>query len=199
MSKRFFLLIVLSVFIAVFAAAPQQKVVFAGVLAGNPEGSYKNMSIALIFPDNASRAITYAKDYNRKTGADVMDVNAIFTDLTAAFKRNFKSVVRVEKMEEIKALNTDLVAVLDLQYTLPDTVDKEVTYDVSATIMTPAQMKVDTIRGSSVKSPASFPGSNGAKRIGDAIKVAAIEAEYRMEDALHVSAKIAAFSSGKGP
>ncbi len=127
-----------------------------------------------------------------------MDVNAIFTDLTAAFQRNFKSVVRVEKMEEIKALNMDLVAVIDLQYTLPDTVDKEVTYEVSATIMTPAQMKVDTIRGSSVKSPASFPGINAAQQIRDAIKVAVIEAEYRMEDALHASAKIAAFS-GSNP
>jgi hypothetical protein len=62
--------------------------------------------------------------------------------------------------------------------------------------MTTAQMKVDTIRGSSVKSPSRFPfpHSLGSKRIGDAIKVAAIEAEYRMEDALHASSKIAAYS-----
>ncbi len=194
MSKRFFQFVVLTAFFAVFASALQNKAVFAGGIAENPEGLYKNTSIALIFPDSGSRAITYAQDYNRKTGADVMNVNAIFKDLTAAFQRNFKDVVRAEKMEDVKALNVDLVAVIDLHYTLPDTVDKEVSYEVSATIMTPAQMKVDTIRGSSVKSPASFPGKNEAKRIGDAIKLAAIEAEYRLEDGLHASNKIAAFT-----
>jgi len=195
-SKRFYLFIVLAIFIAVFAATPQQKAVFAAGTVENPEGSYRHLSIALIFPDNASRAITNAQDYNRKTGAEIMDLNAIFTDLTTVFQRNFKSVVRVKKMEEAKALKVDLVAVLDLRYTLPDTVDNDVKYDVSAAIMTPAQVKIDTIRGSSVKSPSSFPfpHSLGSKRIGDAIKVAAIEAEYRMEDALHSSVKIAAYS-----
>jgi hypothetical protein len=194
-SKRFFLLVFLTAFIAVFAAAPRQTAVFAAGNAPNPEGSYKHMSIALIFPENASRAVTFARDYNLKTGPNVMDINAIFTDLTAAFQRSFKSAVRVEKKDDIKALNVDLVAVIDLQYSLPDTAENDVTYEVSVTIMTPAQTKVDAIRGLSVKSPNSFPGNNGAKRIGDAIKVAAIEAEYRMMDALYSSAKMAAFSA----
>jgi hypothetical protein len=90
MSKRFFLLFVLSVFIAVVAATMQQKAVFAGGIAENTEGPYKSMSIALIFPDNASHAVMYAKDYNRKIGAEVIDVNALFSELTAAFQRNFK-------------------------------------------------------------------------------------------------------------
>jgi hypothetical protein len=193
MSKRFYWLIVITAFIASFAVTTQHKEVFAGGVADITEESCKHKSIALIFPDDTSRAITNAQDYNRKTGADVMDVKAIFGDLTAAFQKEFKSVVRVEKMENVKALNVDLVAVLDLQYTIPDTVERDVRYEVSATIITPAQVRVDIIGGSSVKSPASFPEARGAKRIADAIKVAAIESEYRMVDELHSSTKIAAF------
>jgi hypothetical protein len=169
---------------------PQPRAALPEAISPEP---FSHLSVAVVVPDNASPALARALDYNRKAGIRVMNVGEILADAVAVFERNFKQVVTIDRIEDARSTATDLIVALEIRYSLPDTWDNDVSYDVSAEIMTPDQRSIDKLRGSSIRSPLSFFALSRVKRIGEAISAAAKEAHLQMEDELRASVRTAAF------
>ena len=169
---------------------PRPQAVVAENISPEP---FSHLSVAVVVPNNASPALANALDYNRKAGIRVMDIDEILADAVAVFERNFKHTVTVDRIEDAKSTAPDLIVALEIRYSLPDTWDNDVSYDVSAEIIAPDQQSIDKLRGSSVRSPLSFFALSGAKRIGEAMSAAAKEAHLQMEDELRASVRTAAF------
>ncbi|MBI5893675.1 MAG: caspase family protein [Deltaproteobacteria bacterium] len=114
----------------------------------------------------------------------------VFEDLASLFRKNFKAVVKFEKVEDAKKNNADLVAVLDVYTHLPNSNFEDAKIDVSVLLLTADNKQIDMVRaegiGSGVISPFSTPAITVEKASRDVVK--------KLESALNGSAKLVEFS-----
>nr|MBI3612094.1 caspase family protein [Nitrospirota bacterium] len=106
------------------------------------------------------------------------------------FRKNFKTVVRIEKIDEARATNAELVAVFDLFVEVKGSAK----FDTSVMLFTLDKQQIDVVRGQSDRPIPLLGGSSGPWKI---IEAASEEARNSLETSLRESAKMAQFSQSQ--
>ncbi len=181
------------------ASAPPRTDPFAGLSLKNP--AYRELSLVFVLSENTRNALVHSDRVGQQMRGSLfgyaLDYDSFFADIASIFQKNFKSVVKAERLEDAVAMRPDIVAVLDIYIETPKSIYIDAKFDVVAILMTPDNSPIDTVRGQSVQSPRKFPGFVGEKRVNAAIRSASEEACGRLEIALVASARLNEFSKGK--
>lgn len=117
-------------------------------LAGLTTGNYRNLDLALILSKNTKEGMKSRA--SRGTCLVGWDPEKWFNESIERLEKNFKTVVRADTIEEARAAQPDLIAVLDntaAHYCFRVAMDLE----FSAAFMTPDQRPVDVVRGANEK------------------------------------------------
>lgn len=184
------------------AVAPERKDPFAGLNVSAAASPYRDLTLALIISENTKNAVGYGVSANRMMAWPFDSPGAVekmITDFTSVFQRNFKSVARVDRMEDAAALKTDFVAVIDIYVTVPKNVFSDAKFSAQAIFMRPDGTRLDTVGGESTVNTSSTPFGLGATRVMAALSAAADNARQALERGMLASAKLAEFSKAHGP
>lgn len=183
------------------AVAPERKDPFAGLNVSTAASPYRDLTLAVIISENTKNAVGYGVSASRIGWPfDSPDaVEKMFSDFTNVFQRNFKSVAKVDRMEDAAALKADLVAVLDVYVTVPKSVFSDAKFSAHAIFMRPDGAQLETVAGESSVSPRSMGFIGGAERIMAALSAAGKEARQTLERGMLASAKLVEFSKAHGP
>jgi hypothetical protein len=166
---------------------------FALPTAMNPTHKDKDLALGLILSDNAKNAVQHAEQYSQTYQRHTLAVDAagkVFEDIFAMFLRQFKTVVKIEKVEDAKAHNVDLVAVLDVYLELPSPSNPadNVRINLGAKFLTTDNTQIDVATTESVS---TFSWS---ARVADNIQIVSRDAIRKLEVAISSSVKLAEFS-----
>ncbi|MBI5625420.1 MAG: caspase family protein [Elusimicrobia bacterium] len=96
-------------------APPKRVDPFANLSAGG--GIYRALDLAMVLSDNTRTAVTYLDGVNAKMGMNPsarFDASGLMTGFTAALQQHFKSVSKLERLEDADPAKHDLVCVLDV-------------------------------------------------------------------------------------
>ncbi len=158
--------------------------------------TYKDLTLGLVLSKNTKNASQYAQQFDRTRNilnpgmGEGSAGQKVFEDIASLFRKNFKAVVKFEKVEDAKKNNADLVAVLDVYTHLPNSNFEDANIDVSVILLTADNKQIDMLRaegiGSGVISPFSTPAITVEKASRDVVK--------KLESALNGSAKLVEFS-----
>lgn len=103
------------------------------------------------------------------------------------YRKNFKAVIRIDKFEDVSAVNANLVAVLDWVAGIGDSAKSE----KRAIFLTPDKQPIDTIKGQGIQPVGTFAGPGSFKK---ATEQADATARGQLALALGSSLKLAEFS-----
>lgn len=165
---------------------PQRLDPFASLSKTNP--AYGDLTLGVIYSDNTKNALEYANKYSRSYGPG--EAQQVFTDIAAVFQQNFKAVVNIKKVEDAKAVNADLVAVLDIYAKFPNVNwFDDAKISVSSVFLTIDNKQVEIVKIESVGTPDLDMERTTRKALNQAIK--------ELDAALRGSVKLAEFSKTK--
>lgn len=196
--NRFLLLGLLS--ISGCVSAPPAVDPFAGLRSGAPTNSaaYKDLTVAVFVSQNTQNTIAYARSYavRRSRGSFGPKVESYIGQLASEFiPKQFKSAVKIERMEDAASVHADAVAVLDVRAEGGIRAWQFTTVDVSLIFMTPGGEQLDVVKGSG-KDKIHFPDVPSAF---DAAVVSALAQTQRsLEDALYKSGPLLSLARTKG-
>ena len=186
--KRFLLLLVIGAVALVLGCVepPQRLDPFASLSKTNP--AYVDLTLGLIYSDNTKNALEYANKYSRSHGPGAEQ--QVFTDIAAVFQQNFKAVVNIKKVDDAKAVNADLVAVLDIYAKFPDVNwFDDAKISVSSVFLTIDNKQVEIVKIESVGTPDLDMERTTRKALNQAIK--------ELDAALRGSVQLAEFSKAR--
>ena len=157
---------------------------------------YKDLALGLILSDNAKNAVQYAKQYAQTYQGHALAVDAagkVFEDIVAMFLRQFKTVAKLEKVEDAKARHVDVVAVLDvyLEFPSPSNPEDNVRINMGAKFLTTDNTPIDVATTESVST------SSWSARVADHIQSVSRDAIRKLETTISGSVKLAEFSKAK--
>lgn len=184
------------------AVAPERKDPFAGLNVSTAASPYRDLTLALIISENTKNAVDYGVSATRMMAWPLDSPGAVekmIGDFAVVFQRNFKSVAKVDRMEDAAALKTDLVAVFDVYVTVPKNVFSDAKYSAQAIFMRSDGTRLDTVGGESTVNTSSTPFGLGATRVMAALSAAADNARQALERGMLASAKLVEFSKAHGP
>ncbi|MFH1723038.1 MAG: caspase family protein [Elusimicrobiota bacterium] len=164
--------------------APSRRDPFAGIDIRTAPPAYPGLTLALILSENTKAAIEYGHQGSAMAG---FDVNRFIEEDIEVYKRNFKTVVKVEKMEEARAINADLIALLDT-FVEAKRIFK---MDSSVVFFSPDQRQIEKIGAQGERS--FFTASPATVVSG-----VAEEVRREIESSLRASAKLAAYAKTRG-
>ena len=205
----FFVLLIAPAFIlGCGAPPPQHQDPLAGlyVKPSNADSPYKDLTLALITSKNTTSAIDYIVRARERPSAGSHNLQLIPEDgiliggFTAIFQRDFRSVVRIDRVDEAKGVNEDMVAVLDLFVEkLPENIWPDARFQAGLTLMSPDGAQLDLVKAESRKNPRSFKGMPNSQRVYSAIKGAAEETQQKLESGLLASTALREFARSITP
>lgn len=191
--------------LAVFGAAlwmvgcvppPQRVDPFAGLSSVEAVDSpYKELSVGIVLSDNAKNAVDYLHKHQYSS---MIDSDAMFDGYVQVFQRDFKTAVRLGRMEEAHSSRLDVFALLDIYYELPKSIFHPAKCDVNVTFMTQDQQRIDLVHAESARNPRENPGIDGSIRVVKALHKASEECHSGFEKALLRSEKLISFAQSKG-
>jgi hypothetical protein len=156
---------------------------------------YKDLTVALMLSENSKNAAQYLKTINALAFFNPIaqfSVEKLFQDTTDIFQRNFRATARIEKIDDAKNVNADLVAILDIVAESGVVSFTRTKFEITAILLTLDQKQVAVVKGEGVRI-IPFPA------FSTMIQGAASEAQNNFETALLSSEPLRAFSkSGPG-
>jgi len=184
---------------------------FAGLTVVN--SSYRGLAVGLLLSENTKNSLKLTADLSAKD-ADPVGKNVfqdyrgsmgehgekIFPAVVDLLKKDFKTVIKIDSMEEAGRVNVDLVAVLDIYtglplvklFPIPGVTDAKA--EISAIFLTLDGKTLDTVSGKAAKTP-GMPRSS--RNINAAVDTARDEALASFENALLASESLAAFAKAR--
>lgn len=200
--------LLLAVLLSGCVNAPQRVDPFVSISAANAD--YKSLTVAVVLSENTQKALQYTADMSArgtdKVGTNVFQdyrgsmgerADALFPEIVAMFKKDFKEIVKVDRLEDAAAVRADAVAVLDIFLGLPQVKVlpfphvTDATFDIGAIFLTTGGGRIAELRGTSAKTP-GYPRSQA--KINAAVDQAKAEALARFESALLGSASLMEFA-----
>lgn len=175
---------------AVAPAPVEYRDPLAGINVQSSSPAYPNLVLALLLSENAKNAITHGIQ-GGSTWAKFEDPRKIIEKDIDIYRKNFKDVIKIDKLEDVSAINANLVAVLDYVADV-GLVTKS---DKRAMFFTLDKQPIDTIKGQGIQ-----PGSTiwpGSDIEGKTLERADAVARVQLESALRSSVKLAEFSKPK--
>ena len=106
------------------------------------------------------------------------------------YRRNFKAVIRIDKFDDVAAVNANLVAVIDWVASIGDSAKS----DKRTVFLTPDKQQIDTIKGQSIQPVGTFAGPGSFRK---ATEQADAAARVQLTSALSSSVKLAEFSKAQ--
>jgi len=181
-------------------SAPPAVDPFIGLRSGSPTNSaaYKDLTVAVFVSQNTENTLTYARSYAvlRSRGTFGPKIERYIGQLASEFiPRQFKSAVKIDRMEDAAAVHADAVAVLDVRGEGGIRAWQTTTIDVSLIFMTPDGQQLDVVKGSG-KEKIHFPDVPSA--FDAAVESALAQTQRSLEDALYKSAPLLALAQNKG-
>ena len=157
-------------------------------LAGLNGGTspYSNLTVGVIMSENTKNSTRFGQESRRMVNFDLEKILERFDD---AFRHNFKTVVKLERMEDANTTHVDVIAVFD-RYT---EVALHIKFDASAIFFTPDRSVIDTVKVEGISH--NLSGLDPAKHI----KTAAFDTALRLETAIRSSAKLREFAKSALP
>ena len=157
---------------------PQAKVEpLAGLDVTPAPGAYKNLNVGVILSENYKNLIEYGRKHawmnNPISGQS--DLDKVENDLVRVFRRNFKTAVKLEKMEDAQTAQVDVIAIYDLN----SHGSLHIKIDAALLLYTPDRREIDTVKATNVK-----------YTMGRNIYEACAEVTSNLEKSLLASAKL---------
>jgi hypothetical protein len=148
--------------------------------------AYPDLTIAIVNSENTKNAIAFGYQGSLYAGFDPQQIVGRLYDI---FRRNFRTAVRIERVEDAAAIKPDLVAVLDVF------VQSKASFrmDVSAIMLSPQKATIETLRSGGEKA-FGMSGPGGAGRVIDSVSQDTVRA---LEQALRNSRALAAFAQDR--
>jgi hypothetical protein len=152
------------------------------------------LSVAWVPTENTKDIRAYIDKFNvfcLYFGPTILN-DRVETDIEAALKRHFQSVVRADSVEAAAALKTDLVAVADAYVELPKSVFSTAKVTLKTSFVDPAQRRVEQLdveASNEVDNVTSF--GLGVPRIKNGFLITLDQAMGKLDSALDQSAKLA--------
>jgi hypothetical protein len=166
-------------------SGPSRKDPFAGIEM-NAVPAYPDLSVAMILSENSKNSI----EYGRKGGAIAgFDVNQIIEKDIEMYQRNFKSIVKVDTMQQARSLNVDLIAIID---SFGD-VGLGIEMDGSVIFLTPDKQELETIKGHSER---SFSIGSSPETV---VTETAADVRNQIEAGLRSSKKLQEYAKSRAP
>lgn len=131
--------IIMSVFLG-GCSNPQKLDPFAGLDITAEQAAFPNLTVAVIVSQNTKNTRTFGKKWGDLWG---VDSEGIIIQGIDVFRKNFKSAVRIDRIEDAKSLNADMVAILD--WRLYAEAGGLWHFDTDAIMVTLDQSPIDTI------------------------------------------------------
>lgn len=159
---------------------------FAGIQMSKTP-AYPNLSVALLLSENTKNSIQYGQEDGRSAWVDLAQI--IEQDIEM-YRKNFKTVVKIDKMADARSIDADLIVVIDTFFEPGIGVNM----DGSLIVLDPNEREIDRIRGHSERSAASVMASPGA-----VVTEAFTELRNQLEDGLRASTKLREYSKSRTP
>jgi hypothetical protein len=179
---------------------PERRDIFP---AAASDQAYKNITLALLFSDNTKNAIQYAQDYVRTkssmAGGGARDAAlapavTVFEDILAVLRGSFKTVIKIERIEDVEALSVDAVAVLDVYARFPNFHGDEARIDITAVFSKRDQTQIDVVKADSVTPSPNFFNIPARENM---LRTATEDIIVKWKTALRDSVKLADFSKSR--
>lgn len=170
---------------------PQQPVPrdpFAGLFDAAPP-AYPNLTLAIFLSENTKNSVQYGKQSASLLPGGAQYAQSMLDQNFASLKRNFKSTVRIEKLEDTAKSGADLVAVMDWLVQNKT----EFRTHTGLVFMTLEGRTIDTIQIDASR-PFSLSWSNPMKPYEEANA----EAQEKLMAALRNCAPLVEFAKAKG-
>ncbi len=188
-SRRILLFLAFPFLLAGCISVPQQPVPkdpFAGLFDAAPS-AYSNLTVAVFVSENTKNSVRYGMESASMLPGAAELVQSMLDQRVEKFKKNFKSAVRIEKLEDASTSGADLVAVMDF---LVQSKGKFRIHD-GLVFMTLAGRTIDTFQ---VDVEKRFSAFNPMGPIQEASR----EAQEKLLAALRNSTPLAEFAKAKG-
>ena len=163
----------------------QEPLAGLGLQSGPP--AYPNLTVALVLSENTKNTMQYAY----KSGATMAySPEKILEGQIEVYRRNFKAAVRVEKADEGRTINADLIVVHDFFAE----VGQSLRLDAGAILLTLDNQQVDKIL---IKTERPLPFIKSPGVFGQAVEGAAEETLQKLEVALRSLTKLAELNQAR--
>lgn len=154
------------------------------------DATFRRLTAALILPPSTQQSLKHAGAVAERSGSE-FDPEKWFVQVGEVFRRHFKDARKVESIEEARAMNADLIVVLDavadVRYGTMFGQKTRFMIDVGGIFMTPDQKQIDTIRA-----------EKSVKEVTTGAINAAVHLAHRdFEQALFASTKLTAFARSR--
>ena len=152
--------------------------------------AYPNLVLAVLISENTKNAIESGR--RRKVWITGGDLEKMLEKDIDIYRKNFKAVIRIDKFEDVSAINANLVTVLDWITDVQNPNNTQ--FDKRAIFLTLDKQPIDAIKGQGIQ---KVQGIDSNANVVKAIKRADAEARVQLESALRSSVKLAEFSKSK--
>lgn len=156
---------------------------------------YKELSVALIFTDTTKATMKEVMQWVDEHGAARRDASrhaaagVLAENMLRPLSKSFKAVERVANLEDAKASNADLIALLDLSAVLPSNAFSECKITMRITMLAADGKPIEIVTGQ---------GINGDYlRVDEKVEQASTGASKEVESALYGSVKLVEFAKAK--
>ena len=126
-------------------------------------GQYRDLTLALIVSKNTENTIDYVARFDKMVSSPLATGSKAAGDdflrpVVDIFKRQFRSVVKVDAASDPRARAADLVAVLDVYAEFPNHLFAKARYSVDAHFVDRAGVPIAAVKGESTHAPTETPG-----------------------------------------
>jgi len=188
--------------------APPRVDPFASITVTNPD--YKNLTLGVVLSENTKKSLKYTGDMAARNadavgkhvfgdyrGSMGETADKLFPEVVELFKKNFGSVVKIDRIEDAPSVQADAVVVLDIFmglpqvkfFPLPGVTDAK--FDIGSIFLALNGKSIAEIRGTSSKTP-GMPRSS--RNINAAVDLAKAEALGLFQRALMDCAPLTEFA-----
>lgn len=154
---------------------------------------YPDATVAVLYSENTKSAL----EYLRKSTYGQYDPDAVFGSVFAAFDKDFKRAVRVQRREEAGAKGADVVMAVDFYAALSTNKFSPTKMDATVVAMTLDGREIDRL---AVRSESRQSWTAVSRPYGAAVEQGARDIGAQLEEKLRASAKLQDFlNAGQAP
>jgi len=169
--------------------SPQERreAFLAPTLSSSP---HKDLALGVMLSENAKSAALYAQQYSQNYPSHTMAKTAaeqIFGNIFAMLSRQFKTVVKIDTVEDAQIKNLDLVAILDvyLEFPNPGNPEDKARMSLGTKFIGMDNTQIDVATVESVSTP------DWSSRVADYIQFVSRDSIMKLEASIGSSQKLA--------
>lgn len=160
----------------------------AGINMQSAFPAYPNLVLAVLISENTKSTIEDGR--HGRSWKTAEELEKMLDEDIDVYRKNFKAVIRIDKFEDVTAVNANLVAVIDWVAGIGESAKST----KSTIFLTPDKQPIDTIKGQGIQPVGTFAGPGSFRK---ATEQADTAARLQLSSALGRSVKLAEFSKSQ--